>query len=278
MKRGLLFLVAFVFSLHFLSASCDLQASLINQDPYPAMPGEYVKLVFQITGAENPACKGVYFELAPEYPISFDNNSSKFQIKGNTYVANYDSSVLVPLKARLDSNALDGENQIKAIFASDENNFYATKLFNLTVENVLTDFEVYVEDYDIKTKMITFGILNTGKNDAKVVTAEIYSQENLTIKGGTTTIIGDIDSNDYSDFKYEATPKTGAIEMKLYYTDSINSRRQLEKTVYFNYDYFKGRVRDKKDYKNYFYYLAVILIIALFYFMYKRNSRKHKRN
>ena len=54
MKRSdklLILLPLFLISLTLVSAiACDLKVSMINQDPYPAIPGEYVKIVFQVEG------------------------------------------------------------------------------------------------------------------------------------------------------------------------------------------------------------------------------------
>src|SRR3989338_9175616 len=79
------------------ATACFLNVSLINQDPYPAVPGDYVKIVFQITGTENPECESVFFELLSEYPISFDpNTTSKIQIKGGTFTKDYSPYFMVP--------------------------------------------------------------------------------------------------------------------------------------------------------------------------------------
>ena len=57
MKKSLMFGFAFAFILFSISGVfagvCDLDVSLINQDPYPAIQGDYVKLVFQVDGHSN---------------------------------------------------------------------------------------------------------------------------------------------------------------------------------------------------------------------------------
>jgi hypothetical protein len=59
MKRGFLGLgiVFILLFLEMISAVCTLNVSMINQDPYPATPGEPVKVVFQINGVSSPDCK-----------------------------------------------------------------------------------------------------------------------------------------------------------------------------------------------------------------------------
>ena len=53
------------------AAACTLDISLINQDPYPAIPGDYVKVVFEIDGLENPNCGTVTFGIKEDYPKTF---------------------------------------------------------------------------------------------------------------------------------------------------------------------------------------------------------------
>ena len=60
---------------------CNPAVSLINQDPYPAVPGEYVKLLFQISGVSNPECASTSVELKPSYPFSLDCNFNWFYIE-----------------------------------------------------------------------------------------------------------------------------------------------------------------------------------------------------
>jgi len=48
----------FLMSVSFATAAveCNLDAKMINQDPYPAVPGEYVKVVFELTGISSLDC------------------------------------------------------------------------------------------------------------------------------------------------------------------------------------------------------------------------------
>ena len=121
-----------------------------------------------------------------------------------------------------------------------------TKQFNLNVENVKADFEVFVKDYDFTTKEITFQILNTDENDVYALTVEVPEQENIIVKGANRNIVGDLDSNDYTTTTFEATPEEGTIKLKIIYTDAINVRRTILKTVSFDPSYFEGRVADQK--------------------------------
>ena len=141
---------------------CELDATMINQDPYPASPGDYVKLVFQLTGVENPECGVISFELFENYPISFDPEDSPIvKIEGGTFQRAYSSSLIVPYQVRVDEDALDGENQIEVTFGSEiPGQSFKQKIFYLEVENSIADFEIHIEEYSYDSKELTIEILN----------------------------------------------------------------------------------------------------------------------
>ena len=276
MKKGaFIFVVLAVFMLNFASAACALTPTLINQDPYPAVPGDYVRLVFQITGVENPQCNTVTFRLVEQYPFSFDPGvSSDVSIKGGTYTNDYGSHLIIPYKVRLDNDALDGNTTLEFVYTTS--NFSAFSIstdFNLVVEDVKSDFEVYVKDYSKSTQTITFEILNIGDVDVEALTIENLNQDNVEIKGANREIVGDLDSNEYTTADFEAIAKEGDINLKIIYTDSVNVRRELNKTISFNPDYFNGLNRDKKSVS----WLIYVLILAVAGFIAWRFYRRHKR-
>ena len=114
MKRVAILLLASLFLISLVSAtavleSCNPTVSLINQEPYPAIPGDYVKVVFQIDGVTNPSCGQVIAEYVPEYPFSLDPNvSNKISLKSGTFISqDYQSYFLAPFELRVDKDALD---------------------------------------------------------------------------------------------------------------------------------------------------------------------------
>ena len=75
-KEVILLAFAVIISIGVASAqqpiACNPDASLINQDPYPAVPGDIVKVVFQVDGTDNPECGTVTLEIIPEFPFSLE--------------------------------------------------------------------------------------------------------------------------------------------------------------------------------------------------------------
>lgn len=261
-----------------IGTGCFPKANLINQDPYPAVPGEYVKIVFQIDGVDNPSCGGFQFELIEKFPFSLRQEiSPTINIQSGIYERNYPNYLLAPYELLVDKTALDGENIITVSYGKvlSISNLSIIKDFNITVENTQTDFEVSVKDYIPDTNIISFEILNIGEIDVEAVTIEILKQDNLNVKGSTRNIIGDLDSNEDTVFSYEATPKEGEIKIRILYTDKIKTRRILEKTVYYDPSYFTERKRDETKISASTYILTFMAVMILVFWLKYHLKKKH---
>ncbi|MBU0760993.1 MAG: hypothetical protein KJ600_02795 [Nanoarchaeota archaeon] len=270
-----------IASLGFVSGeACDLDVELINQDPYPAVPGEYVKVVFQLSGVSNTECGDISFELIEGFPFSLDPGASSIvKIASGTYVRNFESSLIVPYELRVDKDALDGNNPIDvAFYYTGKSSGKSTKIqqFNINVEDVSVDFEISVKEYDSSTNILTFEILNTGKNDIEALTIEIPKQEGVIVKGSNRNIIGDLDSNEDTTAKFEAVPSDGEIEVSIIYTDGINVRRRLNTKVVYDSFYFTERKKDEATSRS-FYFYAFFGLLILWAVLWGRKRWKKKK-
>jgi hypothetical protein len=278
MKKSLIFNVLFVslFLLPFFNAAaCSLDVKLINQDPYPAIPGDYVKLVFQINGVANPECGIIDFELVGKYPISFDPTENPITtINAGVYSKAYSSFLLAPYKVRVDKDALEGENPIETRYRYSGNVIYESSDFTLNIEDTLAEFEIFVKDYNPLTKEATFEILNIAESDIQALTVEIPKQEKIDIQGANVQIVGDLDSNEYTTADFTGTLEEGDIRVILSYTDKINKRRTVEKTIAFDPSYF---VAEGDGGVSTFTKVIIILIIFVaVYLGYKKIKKKKK--
>lgn len=289
MKKSLISLaliVVVVLGLQFVSAdlpivNCRPTISIINQDPYPANPNEYVRVVFQIDGLSNPNCESVSFELQEGFPFSFDPNEVRtYEFLGSVYARNFKSSATLPYKLRVDRDAIDGDNEIEGILryvASDGSVVSTIEKFNINVKGVKVDFEISVREFDVKTNTLTFEILNIGEDDVVALTIDVPKQENAVVKGANRNIIGDLDANDDTTFKFEMAPKDGEITLGISYTDSIKERRHMEKKVYYDSSYFTGRKADEAQKQSAYYYLFWLLILLIIAWWLKGWWKRRKR-
>jgi hypothetical protein len=277
--KNLLFILTTIFLIGIISAeACSLDVSLINQDPYPAIPGDYVKVVFQIEGLANPECGNVNFQVKEEFPFSVDpSNINPIQIRSGTYSRKYSSFYIAPFKLRVSEDALNGDNPIEIAYTYGTSSTEILKEFNINIENSRADFEVYIKDYDYTTKTITFEILNIEDVDVQALTIEIPKQDNIQIKGANREVIGDLDSNEYTTSDFEATMKDGEIQLTLIYTDSVNVRRELNKTVIFDSSYFIERNGDKKKTPYWLFIIIILIVVWIVWRRIKKAKLKKKK-
>ncbi len=276
MKEGLAILIALVLLINFVAAQevCDVDVELLNQEPYPAVQGDLVKLVFQIKGIESTSCSNLKVELLEQYPFTLDPGSEKFyQIKSGTFSKDFSSTFLAPFKVRVDKNALDGENPIEIKYSYGViNPSQQTKSFNIEVQDVRASFEIFVKDYNPSTGEITFNILNTGKEEIEALTIEIPKQEGIEIKGANKNIVGDLDSNEDTSADFKLFTTLSEIKVNLIYSDINNQRREVSTTVAFERDNFK--LEDSEGSSLWKWILSVLIIIGLVYW---KKKRKHKK-
>jgi hypothetical protein len=272
-------LILLVLSIAITSAACDLSTTLINQDPYPAVPGDYVKLVFQIDGINGADCSYITFNLIKDYPIQFDPGELGIRtFEEIEYIKDYETNILVPFEVRVDPEALDGANPIEAR-VQNRGDAPQIETLNLEIEDVRADFEAHIKDYNYKTNEMTLEVLNIEESDIEALTVRIPKQGNIIVKGANQVIVGDLDSNEYTTADFEAIPSNGEITIELSYSDAINTRRTITKTVSYDSSYFTGRMADQKTRSKWTYIFWAAIIIAIIYWIIKKTKKKkhHKR-
>jgi hypothetical protein len=276
-KRYLLAFVAFLVAFNFILAAedCSPEVKLINQDPYPAIPGDYVKLVFQVDGIENPDCGTVSVNLEENFPFSLNpGETNPITVRSGVYERTFGSFVTVPYKVRVDENAIDGDNPIEILVSASTINLLAE--FNISIEDARSKFEVFVKDFNPLTKIMTLEVLNSGKYDVKALTLEIPRQSNIVTKGANRNVLGDLDANEYTTADFEIASVNDDITLNIFYTDTLGIRRNLTQSFSFDISSFENRAGDQKNGSSlkYFIFAAVVLVILFLLFRRFRKSKK----
>ncbi|MGV8151676.1 MAG: hypothetical protein ACP5OG_01220 [Candidatus Nanoarchaeia archaeon] len=255
MKKNL-FLICFAFplvlllSFSYLSAestnTCNPSIKIINQDPYPAIPGSYVKVVFEVTNLGYCA-NGFAVKLNPEYPFSLDNNSSIIStISSNPYASGYKSSWIVPYKLRIASDAIDGDYSLKLAYHTGDSEIftnYVEQGFNVTIKDSRTEFDAVIQE--VSGSDVSIAIANVGKYTANSVVVRIPQQDYFAASGIDGQMVGNIESGDYtivgfsvnkksmqmqktnSTRNYQSSPSDASNNLRfdIYYTDNLGERR-----------------------------------------------------
>jgi len=287
MEKKIILVLFAIFLVPLLSyavnAACDLDATMVNQDPYPALPGDYVEVLFQISGIGSDCEQGVTSDIILDYPFSLDTGDRVRTIDSTTYAGyGYNSNWNILYKLRIDPDAIEGDYEVELRFKEGRgiNEGYTFRRFNITLDDGRTDFEIHVQDYTISSKSLVFEILNVGNQDIEALTVEIPKQDNIIVKGSNRNIVGDLDSNEYTTADFEATPSDGKIMLNIYYTDSTNERRVIEKEVYYDSSYFVDSLENTAPSKTstYIVIAIIVLLVALFFWRRHRKKRNKKKD
>lgn len=290
---------------------CDLKASIINQDPYPAVPEEYVNLVFQVSGVDNAHCSGARFELVPSYPFSLDGQNSANVLSGDTWMANQKNEWMVAYKVRVDKDALNGISQVEVAYSpgNGDANSYIHEKFNVTIEDSRTNFDAVIQD--VSGSDVSIAIANAGENTANSVVVRIPQQQSFMTTVTDGQMVGNLESGDYTivsfslskiaaqrlpgqnnnsrtNFTQQQINQQSNLKFDIYYTDNIGVRRivNMELPVSMSSNstmanFFAGNravTRTNRSlFSSWYIYGPIIIVIAIAAFVIYR-KRKHAKN
>jgi hypothetical protein len=290
---------------------CNPQITLVNQDPSPAVPNEYMKVIFELTGIGN--CNGFTVKLNPEYPFSLDADSSDIQtIEGNPSSPDYRDVWTVPYKIRIDKDALDGDYNLKLQYQEgvDESFGYVEKGFNVTIKNSMTAFDAVIQQ--ISGSDVSIAIANTGKYAANSVVVRIPEQESFKISGTDGQMVGNLASGDYTVVGFTLTKTNSGLrnmsrtnnpsnmpasnpsassklKFDIYYTDNIGERRIVNMELPLNIgnasamgvgNFNRTATKTSSWYSSWTNWIIILGILIILYFLFRKypNQIKHLLN
>lgn len=267
-KIFLIFIIASILIVKGVSASASIQAPasvniyFVNQDPYPADPGNYVNLLFKIENSGSQDANNVTTQLMTEYPFSLNPQVSPINSFGTVRGLGDEMQYLLKYRLKVDNDAVNGENEIKMeySFADVNGNIVdSIRTFNITVSDPKTDFGVVAQDTTGGTT--TFAIANIGSNNAYSVIVTIPPQNNFRTSGSSSSIIGNLNAGDYTLLSFQVSSAGNAtipgnfsrtrgnqtnipgnftiaggrnLVVDVAYTDKLGIRRTVEKDVVMN--------------------------------------------
>lgn len=246
-----------------LENACYPSIKLVNQDPYPATPGSYVKVLFSISGLENPFCKGMSIKLEPEYPFSLNPGDTGIKtMSGSTFIAGSVSNWNIPFKLQIAPDAFEGDYKLKLTYRMDtdvnNDNYDLQQNFNVTITDAQTDFDTVIQG--TSGTQMSLGIVNIGKNTANSLVVSIPTQENFRAIDINQQIVGNLAVGDYTIVSFNINPKnipnvsktnpnvpstnqepiksftpfnqeSKNLQIKIDYTDGIGKRRSVLKEM-----------------------------------------------
>lgn len=197
-----------------------LTETLLNQDPDPVEPGEYVELRFKIEKKGNSVLEDIEYELMPEYPFSFDGSDTPVK-ELNDWVGNSEDDEFYVLyyKLKVDEDALEGVYELSLIQRQSNVNIEREIDFDIRVDekkspelmigNVATSPSKLIADFDEGT--LNVELVNVGDESAEQVIVDLELPE------------GFKESFGYSTRSNIGTVEDGQSKTATFYIDTLES-------------------------------------------------------
>lgn len=181
-----LYILIAIFAIQLVSAAPSLKVSLSKYEPYPAAPGDTVKiwLLIQNTASNDntDTAKNLVVELIPTEPFSIYNDVSTKTIA----ILGPKKDYLMDFNLKIDENALQGTNTFKVRIKESNSNIQIEQNINLFIQS--RDTIITIESVDINPKEIQPG--SEGTITVKVKNTAPNSLTDLSLKLQLQTILG----------------------------------------------------------------------------------------
>jgi hypothetical protein len=232
------------------SPSCKPQIKLVGQDPVPATPNSYLKLVFEVSNLGGIDCQeGLAIKLNQAYPFSLDPGINEFQtLSARPYASGYNTVWTVPYTVKIASDTINGEYNLTLFYHTGNSEVfgdsYSIASFNITIKDTQTDFSTIVQE--TSGTQVSIGIVNIGENTANALIVGIPQQDNYETSGVSEQIVGNLAAGDYTIVSFTLTQKNlkdptkingtrpsgtatvgQPLKIKISYTDGIGKRRSV---------------------------------------------------
>jgi hypothetical protein len=144
-----------------------------------------------------------------------------------------------------------------------QNNYSTDNIIGLVVAGI-TDFDIsYVETLG----SFSLNIANVGISSASAVAVSLPRQENFSVTGSSTSVIGNLNPGDYTSAIFQITKPAGAgntLEFEIQYTDTSGQRHTM--TKFLNVELSATGTQTKSTNTNYTtLMLAAVILIVIYW-------------
>ena len=221
-----------------VSEYAALQIQELKYKPYPAEAGKYMDLWIKIENTGMEDAKNVTCVLLPSYPFYLDPNENATRNIGKLPGA---EEVILQYKIRIDSNAVEGWNEMKIKCRTKSSDTWIVHKFEIYVESKIPEFAVGLITSepsklfpDSEENKLSVEIQNIGTGKAELVTAELLLPEGITPSESYSNIanLGTIEEGEsrtaefYIDVGKHVAPGSYEAKLIIKYRDSNNNRNE----------------------------------------------------
>jgi len=244
MKRNILILVM-ILSVGLVNA---IDLTVDNYYPVPVEAGDYVNVWLKVSNKGSSDAEDTSLRIKQDYPFSLDPGED-----GEIVIKKIEqgSFTLQKIKIRVDAGAKEGDNKITFQYKDCKNCEWKEKGIYIIVVESQTTFDVVLQE--LNAEGVFIAVANIGKNPANAVTVSIPEQENFKTELVSASIIGNLESGDYTLVGFKIIPKSEQSQkdlsgkektnaessrdellVQVHYTDPLGIRRKILKTITLN--------------------------------------------
>lgn len=221
--------------------NAQFKVQTLKYEPYPVSAGEWFDLWIKVQNTGQNDAPDARFELVPEYPFTGEDLVREYgfvpgvstawkhkQLGDKDIQAN---QVIMKFRIKVADNAPVGESLIHLKTSAKGDGFGLGYNLPIEIGKTKTVFDIVMQDST--SQGTAFAIANVGDKDSVAVTFTIPSQENVEIRGPSSSIIGNLEEGDFTTLVFEILPNENLNELRiqLEYTDSAGIRNTIEKIV-----------------------------------------------
>jgi len=215
----------------------QIEVTLINQEPDPAEPGNYVDARFKLDNNGSEEARNVEIEILPQYPFSLDPGREALRSAGTLQsMQRGDVGVIAKYRLRIDKNAVEGENEIKIRYRIDKGVWIEPEEFFIDVQTndailAINSVSVDKEFFEPGSSgILRIGIVNEADSLVKDVKARLDLGNIPFVPLGSTNekSVYQIDARKTHEFSFELLAKPEAesgvyqVPLRISYSDELN--------------------------------------------------------
>ncbi len=259
-----------------------VDVSLAKYDPFPAEPGKYVNVWLKVENSGGDDADSVFLELLPEYPFQIISNEDTQRDIGILGGQDYE---LVKYKLIVDSNAIDGDNELTVRYRTCDMCMWVTEELDIEVAKATNSPEIELipvsiepEPYWGGTSEISLDIVNIAPGTAYYVIVEIRS--NVASIEPQKIYVGNLEPDDIDSLDFDATfenvePGVYPITFTLKYKDNNYDEYERNQTMEVRVN--RRPQDDNKEQSPILIYAYIVIAIIAIWFARKKGWLKPKK-
>ncbi len=203
-----------------------------NYYPTPVEAGDYFTIWIKMTNYGESVAENSAVRFKQSYPFLLDPGEEQEKV-----VSKIDprGASTQRFKIRVNKEAKEGDNNLVFEYKDCSGCIWKEKSVPITVIEFQTMFDVVLQE--LTTEGVFIAIANIGKNPANAITVSIPGQEFFKTDITSASIVGNLDSGDYTIAGFKILPKQQGIKerkelfVQIDYTDPFGVRRTIVEQV-----------------------------------------------